>query len=92
MELIQILPPTASIDAFDILPVQCPPTQWLPKSVFLMPYDISLPFPELMLGHYDVVHIELFACIVKENDPAPLVKNLMSLLSECVEVITLPSA
>lgn len=45
-----------------------------------------------MVEKYDVVHIQLFACIVKENDPAPLVKNLMSLLSKCVKVTALPSA
>ena len=45
-----------------------------------------------MVGKYDVVHIQLFACIVKENDPAPLVKNLMSLLSKCVKVKALLSA
>ena len=44
------------------------------------------------MGKYDVVHIQLFACIVKEDDPAPLVKNLMSLLSRCVKVISLLSA
>ena len=37
-----------------------------------------------MMEKYDVVHIQLFACIVKEDDPAPMVKNLMSLLSKCV--------
>ncbi len=38
-----------------------------------------------MVGKYDVVHVQLFACIVKDNDPAPLVKNLMSLLSKRVQ-------
>ena len=39
------------------------------------------------MGKYDIVHVQLFACIVKGNDPAPLVKNLMSLLSKCISVI-----
>lgn len=39
-----------------------------------------------MVGTYDVVHVQLFACIVKENDPAPLVRNLASLLSKCVTI------
>ena len=45
-----------------------------------------------MVGKYDIVHIQLFACIVKGNDPAPLVRNLMSLLSKCGKVTALPSA
>lgn len=39
-----------------------------------------------MVGKYDIVHIQLFACIVKGNDPAPLVRDLMSLLSKCGKV------
>ena len=35
-----------------------------------------------MLGDYDVVHVQLLVNIVKDNDPAPLVRNLMSLLSK----------
>ena len=34
-----------------------------------------------MVGQYDVVHVQLFACIVKDNDPTPLVSNLTRLLS-----------
>ena len=45
-----------------------------------------------MMEKYDVVHIQLFACIVKEDDPAPMVKNLMSLLSKCVKFTALPLA
>ena len=36
-----------------------------------------------MIGKYDVVHIQLFAWVVKEDDSAPVVKNLMSILSKC---------
>jgi len=35
-----------------------------------------------MLGKYDVVHVQLFATVIKENNPASVVKNLMGLLSE----------
>lgn len=80
IELSHILPPTTSIDAVDLSLAQCPPKAWLPKNVTLIAHDAFLPFPESMVGIYDVVHLQLFACIVKENDPAPLVKNLMSLL------------
>ena len=84
--------PTASIDAVDLSLAQCPPKTWLPKNIALIRHDIFLPFPESMVGKYDVVHIQLFACIVKQDDPAPLVKNLMSLLSKCTKVTTLLSS
>ena len=45
-----------------------------------------------MMGKYDVVHVQLFVNVVKEDDPAPLVKNLMSLLSKCVKATALLSA
>lgn len=38
--------------------------------------------PEAMLGKYDVVHVQLFATFIRDNDPTPVVKNLTSLLSE----------
>ncbi|CAF9909655.1 hypothetical protein IMSHALPRED_008434 [Imshaugia aleurites] len=80
IELSRQLPPTASIDAVDLSLAQCPPEAWLPKNVTLIAHDAFLPFPESMVGKYDIVHIQLFACIVKGNDPAPLVRDLMSLL------------
>ncbi len=38
------------------------------------------------MGKYDVVHIAIFALIVKNNDPGPLLRNLVRMLSECVPV------
>ena len=63
--------------------MQCPPKEWLPKNISLIAHDAFLPFPDSMVEKYDVVHVQLFACIVRNNDPAPLVRNLMSLLSKC---------
>lgn len=40
-----------------------------------------------MVGKYDIVHVQLFACIVKDNDPGPLVENLMSLLSKYLKAL-----
>ncbi len=35
-----------------------------------------------MLSKYDIVHVQLFATVIRENDPASVVKNLTSLLSK----------
>jgi len=48
----------------------------------LIAHNVFVPFPDSMLGKYDVVHVQLFATVIKDNDPAPVVKNLISLLSE----------
>lgn len=92
IELSRELPPTASIDAVDLSLAQCPPKAWLPKNITLIAHDVFLPFPDSMVGQYDVVHIQLFACVVKKDDPAPLVKNVMSLLSKCIKVTALLTA
>ena len=38
--------------------------------------------PEEFVGKYDVVHIAIFATIVKDNNPEPLLKNLLRMLSK----------
>ena len=82
IEASKILSPTTSFDAIDLSLAQCPPKEWLPKNINLVVHDAFLPFPDSMIGQYDIVHIQLFVCIIKQNDPAPIVKNLMGLLSE----------
>ena len=39
------------------------------------------------MGKYDVVHIAIFALIVKNNDPGPLLRNLVRMLSEFIPVL-----
>lgn len=39
------------------------------------------------MGNYDVVHIAIFALVVKNNDPGPLLRNLVRMLSECIPVL-----
>ena len=37
---------------------------------------------EVFTGIYDIVHLRLFTVIVKINDPAPLLRNLIKMLSK----------
>ena len=55
-----------------------------------MTHDVFQSFPDSMIGQYDIVHIQLFACIVKQNDPVPVMKNLISLLSKSAPVMYPP--
>ena len=43
--------------------------------------DAFQDIPEELVERYDVIHIQLFVLIVKENDPVPLLQNLLRLLS-----------
>lgn len=70
------------LDGFDITDAQFPPKEWLPPNVTLDTLNILDSIPERLLGKYDIVNIRYFALLVKENNPASLLRNLTSLLSE----------
>lgn len=76
------LPRTAQLDAIDIDLSQCPPKEWLPKNVTLKQLDVFGELSDEYIGRYDVVHLRHFVCVVAGNDPMPLLKNLIKMLSE----------
>ncbi|KAI0014478.1 S-adenosyl-L-methionine-dependent methyltransferase [Xylariaceae sp. FL0662B] len=80
VDLARYLPPSAHIDGFDVDLTQCPPKEWLPSNVSLHKLDCLAPLPEHLLEQYDIVHIQLFHLAVHNNDPAPIILNLIRLL------------
>ncbi|KAI1475583.1 S-adenosyl-L-methionine-dependent methyltransferase [Daldinia eschscholtzii] len=80
VDLARCLPPSAQIDGFDIDLTQCPPKDWLPSNVSVHNVDCLSPLPEHLLEQYDIVHIQLFHLAVHNNDPAPIIRNLLGLL------------
>lgn len=72
---------TASIDGFDISADQFPPKEWLPSNVSLGTFDALLPIPDELIEKYDIIHVRIFVAVVKNEDPTPLLKNLISMLS-----------
>ncbi|KAI2615889.1 S-adenosyl-L-methionine-dependent methyltransferase [Hypoxylon sp. NC1633] len=80
VDLARYLPPSAQIDGFDIDLTQCPPAEWLPSNVKVHNLDCLAPLPEHLLEQYDIVHIQLFHLAVHNNDPAPIIQNLLKLL------------
>ena len=44
--------------------------------------DAFSPLPHELLGKYDIVHLRLFIVLVKNNDPVPLLENLIRMLSK----------
>lgn len=81
-DLANYLPSSARIDGFDIDLTQCPPKEWLPSNVSVYNVNCLEPLPQHMLEQYDIVHIQLFHLAVHNNDPAPIIRNLLRLLSE----------
>lgn len=80
LDLASHLPPSAQLDAIDISFGQMPPREWLPHNVNLRLVDVFRPPTEDLVEKYDVIHIRHFVCVVKDNDPAPLLKNLLRML------------
>ena len=39
--------------------------------------------PEHLIGVYDIVQLRLFQVVVKDDDPGPLLRNVLKLLSGC---------
>ncbi|KAK0672538.1 S-adenosyl-L-methionine-dependent methyltransferase [Cercophora samala] len=80
VDLARYLPASARIDGFDIDLTQCPPQEWLPSNVSVHNLDCLAPLPDHLLGKYDIVHVQLFHLAVHNNDPAPIIQNLVKLL------------
>lgn len=72
---------SAQLDGFDNNLSQCPPKEWLPDNVNIYDFDAFADLPEHLIGKYDILHIRLFLLIVQNNDPMPLLKTFIQMLS-----------
>lgn len=81
--LIDISPelPSAQLDGFDISRDQFPSKAWLPPHVSLSELDIVGELPPNLEGKYDLVHVQLFLCVVQKDGPAAILRKLYQLLS-----------
>jgi len=76
------LPLSVQLDGFDIDLTQCPPKAWLPSNVAMHHLDVFADIPQQMIGKYDIIHLRLFLLIVRDNDPSPLLNNVLKMLSK----------
>ena len=74
--------PSARLDGFDVSADQYPPKEWLPANLSLKTLDVHKPVPEELKGKYDIVHVRLFLTVVKNDNPLPILENLMEMLSQ----------
>ena len=54
----------------------------MPKNVSREVFDVFGEIPDELVGKFDVVHIRFSLCVIRRNDPEPLLKNLIKMLSE----------
>ena len=73
--------PSAQLDGFDVSEEQYPCKAWLPSDITLSQLDITKEIPSHLEGVYDLVHVQLFLCVVQKDGPAGILKKLYKLLS-----------
>jgi len=80
VEIAKTLPPEAELVGVDLDTSKFPPASSLPSNISLQTANIHEPFPEELLGKFDVVHLRLIIFALKDGLGIDLVKNLMTLL------------
>jgi len=75
--------PSAQLDGFDVSKDQFPSKAWLPSQISLSELDITKPIPSSLEGKYDVIHVQLFLCVVQKDGPRIILKELTKMLSAC---------
>ena len=69
------------VDGFDISLAQCPVPEVMPEASYVAQHDILSEIPPELQGQYDVVHVRLFLVAIRNDDPVPVLRNLVSMLS-----------
>lgn len=81
LDVARELPPTTTVQGFDIDLGQCPPADSFPPNVHISKWDMFSPPPPDLIGTFDVVHIRLVTLVIKDNDPTTVIANVAQLLS-----------
>lgn len=79
----------AAIDAVDILLDQCPPQEWLSKSISLRRLDVYSPVPADLVEKYDIssINVRLFIYVVRDKNPISVLKTPPKMLSESLSSV-----
>ena len=81
LDLAKNLPSSAQLEGFDTSSASYPPEEWLPENVKLGIWNVFEGPPESLHNRYDVVHIRLFLVVIKDNDPSPILRHCLKILS-----------
>ena len=88
-ELAEYLPASTQLDGFDVCPDQFPHQACLPNNVNLRVLDAKASPPEELCAIYDVVHVRMLLAVVDEDDPTPILKHCLKLLSTWIILLAL---
>lgn len=52
--------------------------------------DIFQDVPDHLTGRYDAIHVKHFLLVVRGNDPRPVIRNMLKMLSTppCTDILT----
>jgi len=70
------------LEGLDIALHQPPPEHFLPDNVRFKYLNLQEELPSEFVGRYDLVHARFLLGLVKNNDPVPILQNLLKLLSK----------
>jgi hypothetical protein len=82
LEAAEDYPKADSFEGLDITLHQAPSQHLLPNNVHFKYLDMQEDIPAEFVGRYDLVHARFLLGLVKNNDPVPLLRNLLKLLSK----------
>ncbi|KAJ5711401.1 hypothetical protein N7488_005557 [Penicillium malachiteum] len=74
------LPPSARVTAFDVADTHFPAQEYWPPNVTFDLLNIFQDILSSLIGQFDVVHIRLWAFIIRGNDPSLLIQNAAKML------------
>ncbi|KAL1590557.1 hypothetical protein WHR41_00607 [Cladosporium halotolerans] len=80
LEAAEEYPNADGLDGLDIALHQAPPKHLLPRNVQFKHLDLHQEIPAEFVGQYDLVHARFLLGLVRNNDPVPLLQNLLKLL------------
>ena len=81
LEAAEDYPNAEALEGLDIALHQAPPEHLLPDNVRFKYLDLQEELPSGFVGRYDLVHARFLLGLVKNNDPVPILQNLLKLLS-----------
>ena len=81
LEAAEDYPYAEALEGLDIAMHQAPPEHLLPDNVRFKYLDLQGDIPSEFVGRYDLVHARFLLGLVKNNDPLPILENLLKLLS-----------
>lgn len=81
LEAAEDYPDAEALEGLDIAMHQAPPEHLLPNNVRFKYLNLQGDIPSEFVGRYDLVHARFLLGLVKNNDPVPILENLVKLLS-----------